>query len=65
METHEIIELLNLAIEERDWSLVEECIGHLESIIPQEDTDLNEYFSNEEDYQSLVIHTLTVPDVPN
>jgi hypothetical protein len=50
LETHEIIELLNLAIEERDWSLVEECIGHLESIIPQEDTDLNEYFSNEEDY---------------
>jgi hypothetical protein len=50
VEPFEIIELLNLAVEEGDWALVEECIRHLESANPQEETDLNGYFSNEEDY---------------
>tara|TARA_R110002051_G_scaffold177105_2_gene247057 strand:- start:855 stop:1007 length:153 start_codon:yes stop_codon:yes gene_type:complete len=50
LETFEIIELLNLAVEEGDWSVVKDCISHLENTKPQEDNDLNEYFSNEEDY---------------
>tara|TARA_R110000851_G_scaffold260359_3_gene412922 strand:+ start:2137 stop:2289 length:153 start_codon:yes stop_codon:yes gene_type:complete len=50
MEIFEVIELLNLAIEEENWKLVEECVSHLEGVNQQDDTDLGDYFSIEEEY---------------
>ena len=48
MELFEVIENLKYAIEEKDWDAVEACVDTLENIQQSGETDLNEYFQDEE-----------------
>ena len=47
MEIWEIIETLQLAVEEKNWDLVNTCIKHLENIDPDKDR-VEEYFQDDE-----------------
>ena len=48
MELYDIIELLNEAIQDNDWDLVETCKNKLEEVYDLNDGSLDNYFEIED-----------------
>ena len=48
MELYDIIELLNEAIQDKDWELVEICKNKLEEVYDLNDGSLDKYFELED-----------------
>jgi len=48
MELYDIIELLNEALDDNDWELVETCKDKLEEVYDLNDGSLDKYFETED-----------------